>query len=421
MARALALLMTAAGLLLPTHQALAQSKLPPCPGSIVAYWNNCFGPATYPNGGKYVGEWRDNRANGQGTFTAADGRKYVGEFRDHKRNGRGTLTFADGSQQVGYWNDGHYLGTAAPPNYQVASPPPPQVADPLVASIQALLSALGFEPGMSDGVRGPKTEKAISLFQTAIGDKVDGRPSEALLAKLQKAVAERSVSPPPKAAPHAPEPRKRQAEVISSGTGFFIGRDVIVTNQHVVDGCTELRTRRSGADIGSARVVAANKSDDLAALKSEKPSDVFLELRIGSPPLKPAESILVFGYPLSGALSSTGNTTLGNITALTGLRDDSRFIQISAAVQLGNSGGPVLDEAGRLVGVVQGKLDAIKIARAVGDIPQNVNFAIRSSTLSNFLEANQIPYEVAAKAEVQPSIKVAERASAASVQIHCLK
>ena len=71
--------------------------------------------------------------------------------------------------------------------------------------------------------------------------------------------------------------------------------------------------------------------------------------------------------------------------------------------------------------VVEGKLDAIKVAKVVGDIPQNVNFAIRSSTLSNFLEANQIPYEVAAKADALPSTKVAERASASSVQIHCLK
>ena len=193
-----------------------------------------------------------------------------------------------------------------------------------------------------------------------------------------------------------------------------------MTNQHVIDGCTEIKTRRSGTDIGRARVIAASKSDDLAALKSDTPSESFLELRVGAP-LKAAESILVFGYPLAGALSSSGNTTLGNITALTGLRDDSRYIQISAAVQPGNSGGPVLDNAGRLVAVVESKLDAIKVARAVGDIPQNVNFAIRSSTLSNFLEANQIPYEVAAKADALANTKVAERASAASVQLVCLK
>ena len=83
--------------------------------------------------------------------------------------------------------------------------------------------------------------------------------------------------------------------------------------------------------------------------------------------------------PLSGALSSSGNTTIGNVTALAGLRDDSRFIQISASVQPGNSGGPVLDEAGRLVGVIEGKLDALKVARALsrwqGSPPNSARFA----------------------------------------------
>jgi serine protease Do len=79
-----------------------------------------------------------------------------------------------------------------------------------------------------------------------------------------------------------------------------------------------------------------------------------------------------------------GNTTLGNVTALAGLRDDSRYIQISASIQPANSGGPVLDEAGRLVGVIEGKLVALKMAKATGDIPQNVNFAIRASTLQTF-------------------------------------
>ena len=121
------------------------------------------------------------------------------------------------------------------------------------------------------------------------------------------------------------------------------------------------------------------------------------------------------------ALSSLGNTTLGNVTALAGLRDDSRYIQISASIQPGNSGGPVLDEAGRLVGVIEGKLDALKTVKANGDIPQNVNFAIRASTLANFLEINRITYEPAANTAALPNTQVAEQAEAASVQLECRK
>ena len=82
------------------------------------------------------------------------------------------------------------------------------------------------------------------------------------------------------------------------------------------------------------------------------------------------------GYPLRGALASGANVTVGNVSALAGPGDDRRLIQITAPVQPGNSGGPVLDSAGNAVGVAVAKLDAAAMARATGDIPQNVNFAV---------------------------------------------
>jgi S1-C subfamily serine protease len=206
----------------------------------------------------------------------------------------------------------------------------------------------------------------------------------------------------------------------SGGTGFYVSDDVILTNNHVVDGCAEVRVRKRGVQIGTAIQIAANRSDDLAALKAPTMSDKFLRLRIGIP-VKPAEMVLVFGYPLSFALSSSGNTTLGNVTALSGLRDDSRFIQISASIQPGNSGGPVVDSAGRLLGVVEGKLDAIRVARLTGDIPQNVNFAIRTTTVVNFLEFNRLTYEIASSGNTLSTTEVAEIAEAASVQLECWK
>ena len=92
--------------------------------------------------------------------------------------------------------------------------------------------------------------------------------------------------------------------------------------------------------------------------------------------------------------------TLGNISALSGIRDDSRYLQISAPVQAGNSGGPLLDTSGNLVGVVSSKLNAMKVMQASDDLPQNVNFAIKSGTLANFLDANRVTYKVGAPAAV---------------------
>ena len=206
------------------------------------------------------------------------------------------------------------------------------------------------------------------------------------------------------------------------GSGFVIdGEGHILTNFHVVDGCAEIRLHKSGGDLGAAQVLATSRADDLAALRAEASAKSFLRLRIGAP-IKAAEPVLVFGYPLAEALSSAGNTTVGNVTALAGLRDDSRYIQISAAVQPGNSGGPALDEAGRLMGVVVAKLNALAVARLTGDIPQNVNFAIKVATLASFLEAHGLGYTPADVAARELTVtQRAERAEASSVQVACWK
>ncbi|MFM9992812.1 MAG: caspase family protein [Burkholderiaceae bacterium] len=88
--------------------AYAQSNLPACPSS--GYFHNCFGTFTQSNGDKYVGEFKDDKFNGQGTYTWINGSKYVGEWKDDQRNGQGTFTFADGAKYVGELKDGNRNG-----------------------------------------------------------------------------------------------------------------------------------------------------------------------------------------------------------------------------------------------------------------------------------------------------------------------
>ena len=131
------------------------------------------------------------------------------------------------------------------------------------------------------------------------------------------------------------------AAQVSSGTAFSVAPGLLVTNQHVVDGCASVEVvasdgRRTGA------VVDADALIDLALIRVTGLKGATARLR--SPRnVRLGEAVMVFGFPLSGSLSSGGNFTSGNVSALRGLRDAAGEIQITAPVQPGNSGGPVMD------------------------------------------------------------------------------
>ena len=130
---------------------------------------------------------------------------------------------------------------------------------------------------------------------------------------------------------------------------------------------------------------------------------------------------MAVGFPLSGLLSSDHIVTTGTISALSGLGNDRRTIQITAPVQPGNSGGPLLGEDGSVVGVVVSKLDAMKVAEAIGDIPQNVNFAVSLGVLQSFLNANDVPYLLENSKGTKSPADIAAEASRYTVLLECLR
>jgi S1-C subfamily serine protease len=174
------------------------------------------------------------------------------------------------------------------------------------------------------------------------------------------------------------------------GSGFLIdSRGTLVTNFHVGGKCKEIKVPALSS---KGTLLAGDAANDLAVLKIESAPKNSVRLSTPSK-IRQGQDIVVFGFPLEGYLPSAGNVTTGLITSLFGTNNNTSLIQISAPVQQGNSGGPVLDDKGDVVGVVSSKADAIRIAKATGDIVQNVNFAISLGTLQAFLDANRIEYQ----------------------------
>ena len=179
-----------------------------------------------------------------------------------------------------------------------------------------------------------------------------------------------------------------QSEVTGSGTGFFInGEGWAVTNAHVLEGCQSATVPQ----IGEAVDWIIDKQNDLAVVRVVGGAGkATVPLRRSAPRL--GEDIAAFGFPLRGVLSESIKVTTGNINSLVGMENDTRYLQISAPLQPGNSGGPVVDQSGALVGVATAVLGA-KFTNTTGITPQNVNFAVRANVVELFLQARSIRYE----------------------------
>jgi len=108
---------------------------------------------------------------------------------------------------------------------------------------------------------------------------------------------------------------------------------------------------------------------------------------------KPGEPVIVAGYPLQGLLTSKASVTTGIISALAGPNEDKKLIQITAPVQPGNSGGPLVDAHGTVIGVVVSKRNGLRVARTTGSIPENINFAVTADLARALLDKNSIKYD----------------------------
>ena len=170
-----------------------------------------------------------------------------------------------------------------------------------------------------------------------------------------------------------------------SGTGFFITDDgYLISNYHVVKDATKVRLL-TGAGLIDAKVVQVDAANDLALLKAD---GRFAPLPIAaSRTVNLGGTVATVGFPDIGLQGFAPKLAKGEIASLSGAADDPRYFQISVPVQPGNSGGALVDERGNVIGIVSAKLNASAALAASGALPENVNYAVKSSLLLSFLES----------------------------------
>jgi S1-C subfamily serine protease len=241
--------------------------------------------------------------------------------------------------------------------------------------------------------------------------------------------------------------RQRQAQAkkkpppqSGTGSGFFVSKmGHVITNAHVVKNCKKVTIGDNANKQVPAELINADSSNDLALLKlstlemaSAESKSLIQKLGITVVPLasegllrdedvRLGEKVLVAGYPFGELVSNTIKVTSEIVSATRGAGDESGQFQLDAAVQPGNSGGPIYDSGRNIVGVVISQLDKRMMEKAIGSMPENVNFGIKASTVRQFLTSSGLPSKKSERTEEKSTEQLAEIAKNQALMVMCLQ
>ncbi len=194
----------------------------------------------------------------------------------------------------------------------------------------------------------------------------------------------------------------------ASGSGFFINeRGSVLTNWHVVESCKRVGVVQDG-ELIPVNIRPGDRAVDLAVL--ETGTSIAAAAVFRPTPAELGEPIYVFGYPLLGELVSV-NMTEGIVSSTAGPGGIPWVLQTNAAVQPGNSGGPMVDHSGKVIGVT--------VARLKDQTAQNVNFAIKSEIVIGYLQTEKVKVGLGSSGADLSTTKIAQRVSAFTVPVIC--
>jgi S1-C subfamily serine protease len=266
------------------------------------------------------------------------------------------------------------------------------------------------------GARLMQSSRRRERWGDALKDVTPGGVEERLM--LHACALASGQSPQPPAAKAGTAPARATTSI---GSGIVASADgVIVTNHHVVDGCSRILVIDSEKRRAMAERIASDPKSDLALIRAKQTFTEVATFRKGVQ-LQAGESVTVVGYPLASILGSESNVAFGYVSATSGVRGDASRFQISAPVHKGNSGGPILDQSGNVTGIVNAKLNALAVQKRTGDLPQNISFGIKAEVAQLFLEANRVAHQTGAGRRKLENTEVAAIGRAITVLVSCRK
>ena len=264
------------------------------------------------------------------------------------------------------------------------------------------------------------------------------KENERLQKKIARLEKEKKQKPKTKQVAKKEPQLTQEPKLSTSGSGFFISRSGhIITNHHIVNKCKKVTVGDNAQNQVDTRVIETDRENDLALLKishfkmaSVESKSLIRKLGIKIVPLasegllRPqdvelGEDVLVAGYPYGEFFGDNIKVTKGIVSGSKGLGGDTGQFQMDAAVQPGNSGGPIYDGNGNIVGVVVSQLNKMKFAKSTGSIPENVNFGIKASTVKQFLSASGLPTKSSNRTDRMSTKKLAQIGKNQTVMVVC--